>query len=148
MHVITDSILVGNIDDASGPPHRVHGLLLAAEEYHITPPAGVAYERIPLKEFSVADPLMLHQAVVWIRKRVADGRVMVCCRAGMGRSVSVVIAYLCGIEGMPYAEAVALVKARRPGAVPLPGLEESIRELQRLLASPHAASSSGGALSA
>lgn len=138
MHLITDSILVGNIDDARRPPDAIRALLLVAEEYEISPPADVAYERIPMKEFSEPHPASLSRAVDWIRRH-RESRVMVCCRAGMGRSVSVVIAYLCCVEGMPYAAAVALVKARRPGAMPLPRLEESIVEVGRRLAAPHAA---------
>lgn len=135
MHLITDSILVGNIDDAKQPPDTVGGLLLVAEEYEVRPPARMAYEKIPLKEFSEPNPLALHRAVIWVKKHIAAARVLVCCRAGMGRSVSVAIAYLCCVEGMPYGEAVHLAKARRPGALPLPRLEQTIAEI-RLLYEP------------
>ena len=54
---------------------------------------------------------------------------MVCCRVGMGRSVSVVIAYLCCVEGLSYPDAVRLVLTRRPGGMPLPHLEEIIDDL-------------------
>jgi protein-tyrosine phosphatase len=57
---------------------------------------------------------------------------MVCCRAGMGRSVSVVMAYLCCVQGMEYAEVLKLVMRRRPGAIPLPHLEEAIRQVRLL----------------
>jgi len=50
----------------------------------------------------------------------------------MGRSVSVAIAYLCLVEHMPYRKAVTLVAARRPGATPLPELEDSIRFVREL----------------
>src|SRR2546428_210701 len=59
-------------------------------------------------------------------------QLMVCCRAGMGRSVSMVIAYLCCVKGMSYVDAVQLLKARRPGATPLPGLERTIKKVQQL----------------
>ena len=57
---------------------------------------------------------------------------MVCCRAGMGRSVSVVMAYLCCVQGMTYAEVLQLVMRRRPGAMPLPKLEEAITQVRLL----------------
>jgi protein-tyrosine phosphatase len=57
---------------------------------------------------------------------------MVCCRAGMGRSVSMVIAYLCCVQGMAYDEALNLLKMRRPGAMPLPELEATIRQVIRM----------------
>jgi protein-tyrosine phosphatase len=57
---------------------------------------------------------------------------MVCCRAGMGRSVSVVMAYLCCVQGMTYEQVFKLVMTRRPGAMPLPNLEEAIAQVRLL----------------
>lgn len=132
MHLITDRLLVGTIDDAREPPATVGTLLLVAEEYTIEPAAWVDYHRIPIKEFAEADPATLARAVEWLEKRVSEGRVMVCCRAGMGRSVSVVMAYLCCVEGMAYADVLKLVTARRPGAMPLPNLQAAIEEVRLL----------------
>jgi protein-tyrosine phosphatase len=50
----------------------------------------------------------------------------------MGRSASVLIAYFCCNQGLPYEEAVAFVKARRPGAMPLPQLQETIENVLKL----------------
>lgn len=53
----------------------------------------------------------------------------------MGRSVSIVLAYLCCADGMSFADAERLVKVRRPGACPLPEIErviQSVQELRRL----------------
>jgi protein-tyrosine phosphatase len=132
MHIITDSLLVGNIEDARKLPSSIGGLLLVADEYEIIPPHGIAYARVPLKEFTEADPHDMERAVAWLERHIASKRLIVCCRAGMGRSVSVVIAYLCCVKGMSYVEAVAFVKARRPGATPLPRLEQTINEVQQL----------------
>jgi len=132
MHIITDSLLVGNIEDAKKLPSSIGGLLLVADEYEINPPHGIAYARVPLKEFTEADPHDMERAVAWLERHIASKRLIVCCRAGMGRSVSVVIAYLCCVKGMSYVEAVAFVKARRPGATPLPRLEQTINEVQQL----------------
>ncbi|MBI3355445.1 MAG: dual specificity protein phosphatase family protein, partial [Nitrospirae bacterium] len=73
----------------------------------------------------------LVRAVEWLEQRVSKSRTLVCCRAGMGRSVSVVMAYLCCVEGMGYADVLKLVMARRPGAMPLPNLEQAIDEIRR-----------------
>lgn len=132
MHVITESLLVGNIDDAKKLPSSIGGLLLVADEYQINPPHGIAYARIPLKEFAEAAPRDMERSVAWLEWHIASNRLIVCCRAGMGRSVSVAIAYLCCVKGMSYIEAVALVSARRPGATPLPQLEQTIKEVQQL----------------
>ena len=130
MHVITDSLLVGNIDAAKRLPSAIGGLLLVAAEYEIHPPSEIAYARVPLKEFAEAAPRDMERAVAWLERHIGSRRLIVCCRAGMGRSVSVVIAYLCCVKGLSYVEAVALVKARRPGATPLPNLEQTIKEVQ------------------
>ncbi len=132
MHKITDKLFVGNINDARQPPAPVSALLLVAEEFMVDAPAWLTYGRIPFKEYGEADSAILARAVQWVERHVADHRVMVCCRAGMGRSVSVVMAYLCCVEGMAYADVLNLVMARRPGAVPLPKLEDAIREVQCL----------------
>jgi protein-tyrosine phosphatase len=132
MHQITDKLFVGNINDVRQPISEISALLLVAEEYTIDAPAGVAFERIPLKEYGDVHSLTLARAVDWVERHVSDNRVMVCCRAGMGRSVSVVMAYLCCVEGMAYADVLKLMMARRPGAMPLPKLEETIQEVRRL----------------
>ncbi len=132
MHLITDSLLVGNLDDAQDPPPAIGALLFVAEEYAVRPPEWMDYARIPFKEFAPPQPDRLANAVQWIEDHLNQNRVMVCCRAGMGRSVSVVIAYLCCVQGMEYESAVKLVKTRRPGALPLPALKEVINEVRTM----------------
>lgn len=130
MHQITDKLFVGNINDARQPPAQVSAVLLVAEEFTVDSPAWLNSGRIPFKEYGEADPAVLARAVQWVERHVADNRVMVCCRAGMGRSVSVVMAYLCCVEGMDYIDVLKLVMARRPGATPLPNLQDAIRQVQ------------------
>ncbi len=132
MHVITQQLSVGNIEDARELPPTVGALLLVAEEYDVSPPAWIEYAKMPLTEFSKADVGTVARAVEWIERRIASNRVIVCCRAGMGRSVSVVMAYLCCVEGMAYVDALKLILSRRPGACPLPDLETVIETVQQL----------------
>ena len=127
MHMINKRLLVGNADDARNPPPQVNAVLMVAEEQNVTVPSRVIYAKIPLKEFGEPAASALYEAVEWIAAHMADNRLMVCCRVGMGRSVSVVIAYLCCVEGMAYADAVKLVLTRRPGGMPLPRLRETIQ---------------------
>jgi protein-tyrosine phosphatase len=135
MHQITDRLFVGNIYDSAQPPAQIGALLLVAEEYQLEAPSWLISSRIPFKEFGEADPNVLADAVRWVERHIADNRVMVCCRAGMGRSVSVAMAYLCCVEGMAYADVLKLVLAKRPGALPLPNLEEGIEQV-RLIRQP------------
>jgi protein-tyrosine phosphatase len=132
MHHVTDSLLVGNLEDAKKPPSSVQAILFLAAEHEITPPDGVLFEKIPLVEFGQASPQQVHQAVAWLERHAPKKKVMVCCRAGMGRSVSMVIAYLCCVQGMAYDEALNLLKTRRPGAMPLPELEATIQQVIRM----------------
>jgi protein-tyrosine phosphatase len=129
MHLITERLLVGNIDDAREPPPTIGALLLVAEEFALEPAAWIDYHRVPIQEFAEADPAKLMQAIAWLERRVPTSRTLVCCRAVMGRSVSVVIAYLCCVEGMAYADVLKLVKSRRPGAMPLPNLQTAIDQV-------------------
>ncbi|NOS79119.1 MAG: dual specificity protein phosphatase family protein [Nitrospira sp.] len=134
MHVISEALILGNIDEARNPMPGITGLLLVAEEFRVEPPVWLDYEYIPFKEFSAVDPARLARAVAWLEARASGTRTLVCCRAGMGRSASVLIAYFCCHQGLPYEEAVAFVKARRPGAMPLPQLQETIEEVIKLRA--------------
>jgi protein-tyrosine phosphatase len=129
MHYITETLLVGNINDAIEPPPQISAVLLVAAEFAIQPPTWLLFDRIPFSEYAEAEPLLLDQAVNWVEERLASNRVMVCCRAGMGRSVSVVMAYLCCVEGMAYDEVLKLVMTRRPGAMPLPNIEKAIAQV-------------------
>ena len=132
MHLITETLLVGNINDAREPPVKIGAMLLVAAEYTVESPGWLLSGRIPFSEYAEAEPLLLDRAVSWVEQHMSDHRVMVCCRAGMGRSVSVVMAYLCCVEGMTYAEVLKLAMKRRPGAMPLPELEEAITQVRLL----------------
>jgi protein-tyrosine phosphatase len=132
MHFITENLLVGNINDATEPPPQISAVLLVAAEFAVQPPSWFLFGRVPFSEYAEAEPALLDRAVSWVEQHLSDNRVMVCCRAGMGRSVSVVMAYLCCVEGMTYTEVLKLVMRRRPGAMPLPKLEEAIAQVRLL----------------
>lgn len=137
MHFVTPSLIVGDLADALEPPPFVNGVLFLAAEHSIAPPGGVLFEWVPLAEYQEAHPEAVRKAIEWVERHESSGRrVLVCCRAGMGRSVSVVIAYLCCAKGMHYPEAVELLRSRRPGATPLPNLQETIAQVRLLREGP------------
>ena len=80
MHLITENLLVGSIDDAREPPEVIGTLLLVAEEFSIAPAVWVDYHRVPFREFAKADPLKLMEAVRWLEPRAPNGQTLVCCR--------------------------------------------------------------------
>lgn len=132
MHFVNENLLVGNVDDAQKPPPFVGSVLFVSGEHKITPPRGVAYAYIPLKEYGEAEPKDVKAAVDWLEQQPPSNKLMVCCRAGMGRSVSMIIAYLVCVKGMSYAEAEQLMKSRRPGATPIPRLKGTIEQVQQM----------------
>ena len=132
MHSITEVLAVGNVEDARQPPSTIGAVLFLADEIDPAPPPDVPFLKVGLVEFAEPSPLMLHSAVEWLERQPDGTRRLVCCRAGMGRSVSVAIAYLCCVAGLAFPEAVALAKARRPGATPLPNLERCVQKVQEL----------------
>jgi protein-tyrosine phosphatase len=141
MYQITKRLFVGNIDEMALPLPPIGAVLLVAEECRLETPPWVSAAKIPLKEFARPDVERLGEAVAWIEQQLKENIVMVCCRAGVSRSVSVVVAYLCCVEGNSYDEALRLVMTQRPGALPLPQLEETIelvRHIRRATPQPSA----------
>ena len=131
MHMLTDYLIVGGLVDAQEPPPTIGTLLFVAEEFTIDPPIWLDYQRIPFREFAKAEPAKLLRAIEWLEPRVPKGRALVCCRAGMGRSVSVAMAYLCCVEGRSYEDVLKLVMARHPTATPLPNLRVAIEQVRQ-----------------
>lgn len=132
MYFITESLLIGNVHDAQKLPPTVSALLWAAGDLCIQPPSNIPFAVIPLKEYQEADPIDMEAGVDWLARRPASEQTLVCCREGLGRSVSLVIAYLCCVKSLSYDEAYKLLAARRPGATPLPNLKNTIEAVRRL----------------
>jgi protein-tyrosine phosphatase len=132
MHLITEYLAVGDADDAANPQWLMSAILNVASETKVLPPQGRRYHWIPFTEFAAADPFQLDEAVSWLEQHKKGSRLLICCRAGIGRSASVAIAYLCLVENMPYQKATKLVVTRRPGASPLPELETAVRFVRQL----------------
>ena len=132
MHVIMESLLVGNHSDAQEPPPFITAVLWAALDPKVSPPKGVLFGRLPLREYTEADPIDIDAGVDWLCRQFPTQCVLVACRAGVGRSVSLVIAYLCCVKGMSYEKARQFVLERRPGATPLPNLEYTIEKVKDL----------------
>src|SRR2546429_9492701 len=116
MHLINENLAVGNAEDAARPARLMTAILNVAAESQVAPPPGLAYAWIPFKEFVEADPTQLDEAVEWLEQHEKEHRLMVGCRAGMGRTGSGVLGHLCLIKGGPVRAAGKQVSFRRPGA--------------------------------
>ncbi|WP_447969130.1 dual specificity protein phosphatase family protein [Nitrospira sp. M1] len=132
MDNLLGSLYIGNIDDAHAPPPVISALLWTALESKLTPPQGILLGRIPLREYTEAVPMDIESAVMWLERHLPTHQILIACRAGMGRSVSVLIAYLCCVQGMSYEKAVEFVRERREGTTPLPRLEHTIEKVKLL----------------
>lgn len=67
----------------------------------------------------------IHQA------RTAAGVVYVHCAAGVSRSSTAVCAYLIGVHGLSFREAIDFVRTRREVAFPNPGFTEQLQRFER-----------------
>ena len=72
MHLITETLLVGNINDAKEPPVKIGALLLVAAEYTLESPSWLLSGMIPFSEYAEAEPLLLDQAVNWVEQHISD----------------------------------------------------------------------------
>jgi len=135
MDWIRPHLALGRFVEAQAPPAAVDALLCVAEEKDLDP-GSRAYGRVPLVDMHPIPVDLLVEAVAWIRDHIAEHRILVFCNEGVGRSPSVVVAYLCVAEGLDYHSAVAEVARHRPGIAPLPGLMVDVAELRRLLGGP------------
>ncbi len=90
---------------------------LRAEAGHRLPSlskAGLHYFHLPVPDLEAPTEEGLHDAAEWVLQELGDDRnVLVHCRLGLGRSVTVVVAVLVRM-GYPLGEAVTLVRRRRP----------------------------------
>jgi protein-tyrosine phosphatase len=76
---------------------------------------GIHYKRVPVTDFEAPSEEQLREAVAWMRAEVASGRrVYVHCAAGIGRSSTVVTAFLMEEYGWSRERAWAHVESRRP----------------------------------
>ncbi|UCH91129.1 MAG: dual specificity protein phosphatase family protein [Nitrospirota bacterium] len=76
--------------------------------------------------------------VQWLTRHLSEYHILVACGVGFGRSPSIIIAYLCCMQGLSFEEAQDLATQKRPGTTPLPHLAFLIEQLKRKFRlSPH-----------
>jgi atypical dual specificity phosphatase len=81
---------------------------------------GMLLSNAPMRDFDVENQRRhLVDAVVCLARLLSAGhRVYVHCTAGINRAPLTVLGYLTFVEGWPYHEALALIRAGRPQAEP------------------------------
>ena len=95
---------------------------------------GIEYIHIPMKDHQPPSVEDLIRAVQQIQRVTAEGKkILIHCAAGMGRTGTVLAAYLIMSRGMKVSEALSYIRKLRPGSVEnrqektLYRLEETIR---------------------
>jgi hypothetical protein len=81
---------------------------------------GLVMRRSPMRDFDLEDQRrqLPHAVAALAALRAGGHRTYVHCTAGLGRSPLTVLGYLTLMEGMAPDEAIRLIHAARPGAVP------------------------------
>lgn len=126
---ILEHLAVGNpVDAQCAHPHFDAFLNVAAElgfdPVHFGPKP---YLKVAIDDMKPIPAFRLMEAAEFIDQHINTKRILVFCDGGVGRSPSVVIAYLCS-KGMRFGQAVEFVAVRKPYMSILPDLIESIRK--------------------
>ncbi len=127
MDFIIDHLAIGSAHEARAGPAGVTALLCVAEEVSLPHSPGVRH-KVPIVDMQPIPPAQLREALQWIGTHIARERILVFCNAGVGRSTSVVIGYLCCQLNYGFGEAVEFVAHTRPYMSILPNLIVSIEE--------------------
>ncbi|MEW6378107.1 MAG: dual specificity protein phosphatase [bacterium] len=132
---IAPGVFVGNLIAASKAPELgFQAVLNMAEELNIGfPSGGVEYKKIALADgaHNPIPPEKILDAVSWIQQQVKKGhKVCVNCRAGIGRSGSIGIAYLYASNpAWPYSRALQAAWDKKPNIYPHKNLQETLEAL-------------------
>lgn len=126
MVYILEKLAIGNFEDAKSSPVEIDSFLNVAEEVDLEP-KGKNYYKIPIQDFVPIPKEKMRQAINWLSKNLPQHKILVFCKAGVGRSSSVVIGYLCSC-GKKFGEAVEFVAKKKPDISILPNLITTIEE--------------------
>ena len=128
MNIIIDRLAIGSYNDALHPPLEVTALLNVAAERDIK--TALPYHKVPIVDMRPIPAHQMKEVVDWIQTHIGRYSILVVCNAGVGRSPSVVIGYLCCIKGYDYEEAVTFVAQRKPHIAVLPELKKTIEAVK------------------
>lgn len=107
--------------------------VVSLTETPLKPVDGIDVLHVPVVDMTAPTLDQLHKLVDYMRKVVAgDGKVVAHCMAGVGRTGTALAAYMVG-EGMSAAEAIAFVRALRPGSIETDEQERAVEQYAELI---------------
>lgn len=130
MKFILDRLAIGSYEEAKNPSSDISALLNVANERDIED-TGLLYHKIPIIDMQPIPTDKMIEAVEWIKDHIAQHKIMVFCNAGIGRSPSVVVGYLCCYAGYSFGKAVEFVAEKKPDISTLPNLISTIEDTKK-----------------
>jgi|SRR6185312_16225038 len=129
MNYILEHLAVGNAADVEHGHPDFDAFLNVAAELEMDPSLweGRPYLKVQIEDMKAIPAFRLMEAAEYIDRHIDTKRILVFCDGGVGRSPSVIVAYLCS-KGMRFGQAVEFVAMRKPYMSILPDLIESIRK--------------------
>jgi len=128
MDFILDNLAIGNFMEAQAPPPEISALLCVAQERDLQE-VDILYNKVPIIDMQPIPSGQLSEAIDFIANNIDEHKILVFCNAGVGRSPSVVVGYLCCELGYGFGQAVEHVANRRPYMSILPNLLISIQDV-------------------
>jgi len=132
MRFILENLAIGSHLDALIPASNITVMLNVAKEKDVK--TKLLYHKVPIIDMQPIPPQQMREAIEWIRDHISRHKIMIFCNAGIGRSPSVVIGYICCILGYSFGDAVELVAKRKPDISILPNLIKTIEDVKASMA--------------
>ncbi len=118
---VYENLTVGSYEETQPAADGTDALLNVAEEHPLTE-TDLPAHKVPMVDMQPIPAEQLEEAVRWIDEHIDGHHIYLFCNAGVGRSPSVAVTYLCCYRGFSFGEAVEHVARRKPDVSTLPML--------------------------
>ena len=129
MDFILDNLAIGTAHEAHFYPQEIEAYLNVAEEANLVDPPE-KYLKTYITDMHPIPIANLKEAISFIEQNINEKKILVFCSSGVGRSPSVVIAFLCVALNFTFGEAVEYVARKKPYMSILPELVTTIDRLK------------------